>query len=331
MTGGPVDAWIVRPPNFDPSKKYPLLLEIHGGPFTAYRPDLLRRDPALRRRRLCRRLLQSRAGRPPMAASSANVIHHNYPSQDYDDLMSVVDAAIAKEPIDTNGSTSPAAPAAACSTAWIVGSTDRFAAAMVQKPVINWTSEVLSADGDVSMSRYWFGELPWEKARRRAIGRARPCRKVGNVKTPTGVLVGEEDNRTPHSEAEQYYQALQIRKVPDGADPCARALARRRRPADRPDRQDDQHHCRGLRVMAARHCLIRRSGKGPARRRQAGAGALDGRGCRSGTTKHRTYRTRTAPSCAVSSSMKTALFWPSTSPPACPSRRAIRTTARSTG
>ncbi len=209
----PVDAWIVRPPNFDPSKKYPLLLEIHGGPHSAYGPTFAA-EIQLYAAAGYVVVYSNPRGSTSYGGEFGRLIHHNYPSQDYDDLMSVVDAVTAKEPIDKKKLFVTGGSGGGVLTAWIVGSTDRFAAAMVQKPVINWTSEVLSADGGVSMSRYWFGELPWEPGAQERYWARSPLSKVGNVKTPTGVLVGEEDNRTPHSEAEQYYQALQIRKVP---------------------------------------------------------------------------------------------------------------------
>jgi dipeptidyl aminopeptidase/acylaminoacyl peptidase len=97
-------------------------------------------------------------------------------------------------------------------TAWIVGKTDRFAAAATQKPVINWASEVLTADLATGAPKYWFGAMPWEKPEE--YWRRSPLSLVGNVKTPTLVVVGEQDYRTPISEAAQYYQALQLRGVP---------------------------------------------------------------------------------------------------------------------
>ncbi len=209
----PVDAWVVKPPNFDPSKRYPLLLEIHGGPHAAYGPTFAG-EIQLYAAAGYVVVYSNPRGSTSYGGEFAQLIHHNYPSQDYDDLISVVDAVIAANPIDTKKLFVTGGSGGGVLTAWIVGSTNRFAAAMVQKPVINWTSEVLSADGGVSMSRYWFGELPWEEGAQARYWARSPLSKVGNVKTPTGVMVGEEDNRTPHSEAEQYYQALQIRKVP---------------------------------------------------------------------------------------------------------------------
>ena len=97
-------------------------------------------------------------------------------------------------------------------TAWIVGKTNRFRAAAAQKPVIDWSSFVLTSDGPPFFSRYWFGHYPWEDPQ--GFWNRSPLSLVGNVQTPTLVVVGSEDYRTPVSEAEQYYTALQLRGVP---------------------------------------------------------------------------------------------------------------------
>ncbi len=208
-----VDAWVIRPPDFDASKKYPLLLEIHGGPHSAYGPAFAAEIQLFAAAGYVVVYANPR-GSTSYGGEFGALISHNYPSQDYDDLISVVDAVIASEPIDTAKLFVTGGSGGGVLTAWIVGSTDRFRAAMVQKPVINWTSHVLSADGGTFYARYWFGEMPWDKGAQERYWAHSPLSKVGNVKTPTAVLVGEQDNRTPHSEAEQYYQALQIRKVP---------------------------------------------------------------------------------------------------------------------
>ena len=162
----------------------------------------------------------------------ANTIDHNYPSHDYDDLMSVVDAAIAKGFVDPSHLYVTGGSGGGVLTAWIVGKTDRFRAAATQKPVINWTSEVLTTDGYTFMAAYWFGKMPWEDPQ--GYWERSPLSLVGNVKTPTLVVVGEDDHRTPPSEAEQYFDALQLRGVPTalvqvpGAShrrPCGAALA----------------------------------------------------------------------------------------------------------
>jgi acylaminoacyl-peptidase len=97
-------------------------------------------------------------------------------------------------------------------TAWIVGHTKRFRAAVVQKPVINWSSFVLTSDEDALFTRYWFPGFPWDNAEQYA--KRSPITYVGNVTTPTMLVTGEVDYRTPSSEAEQFYEALKLRKVP---------------------------------------------------------------------------------------------------------------------
>ncbi len=207
----PIDAWIMTPPNYQPGRKYPMILEIHGGPYSAYGPEF---GSELQ--------LFAAAGyvvvyANPRGSTSygfdfADTINDNYPSHDYDDLMSVVDAVIAKGIADPNNLFVTGGSGGGLLTAWIVGKTDRFKAAVTQKPVINWTSEVLTTDMYVFMTQDWFSKEPWEDPE--TYWRRSPLSLVGNVKTPTMVMVGEEDHRTPDNEAEEFYQALQIRAVP---------------------------------------------------------------------------------------------------------------------
>jgi len=207
----PIGAWIAYPPNFDPSKKYPLILEIHGGPFSAYGPSFAT-DVQLYASAGYIVVYSNPRGSTSYGEAFANEIDRNYPSHDYDDLMSVVDAAIAKGVVDDKRLYVTGGSGGGALTAWIVGKTDRFRAAATQKPVINWTSEVLTTDGYNFMAAYWFGKMPWEDPQ--GYWARSPLSLVGNVKTPTLVVVGENDDRTPPSEADQYFAALQLRGVP---------------------------------------------------------------------------------------------------------------------
>jgi dipeptidyl aminopeptidase/acylaminoacyl peptidase len=206
-----IDAWLVTPPNFDPAKKYPLILEIHGGPFSAYGP-VFSTDDQLYAAAGYMVVYANPRGSTSYGEAFANEIDKNYPSHDYDDLMSVVDAAIAKGSVDPNRLYVTGGSGGGALTAWIVGKTNRFKAAAAQKPVINWSSEVLTTDGYNFMALSWFGKMPWEDPQ--GYWARSPLSLVGNVKTPTLVVVGEEDHRTPPSEAEQFFDALQLREVP---------------------------------------------------------------------------------------------------------------------
>lgn len=205
-----IQGWIVTPPDFDASKQYPLILEIHGGPFAAYGPHF---SAEIQRYAAAGYvvLFTNPRGSTSYGDGFANTIHHNYPSQDYDDLMSGVDAVIAKGYIDERQLYVTGGSGGGVLTAWIIGKTDRFRAAVVAKPVINWISTSLTTDISAFMPAYWFEKAPWEDPD--AYWARSPLSLVGNVTTPTLLISGEQDYRTPIGEAEQYYQALKLRKV----------------------------------------------------------------------------------------------------------------------
>ena len=209
--GRKIQGWVVTPPGFDEKKKYPMILEIHGGPFTNY-GDRFSAEVQLFAAAGYVVLYINPRGSTSYGEAFGNLIHHNYPGQDYDDLMSGVDALIKRGFVDEERLYVTGGSGGGVLTSWIVGKTDRFKAAVVAKPVINWTSFALTADAYNFFYKYWFPGFPWdhpEMYRKRS-----PLSLVGNVTTPTMLLTGEEDYRTPISESEQYYQALQLRKVP---------------------------------------------------------------------------------------------------------------------
>ena len=206
-----INGWLVTPPNFDVNKKYPLILEIHGGPFTAYGPNF---SVEIQRYAAADYMVLycNPRGSTSYGAEFGNLIHHAYPGNDYDDLMSGVDAVIAQGHVDTDNLFVTGGSGGGVLTAWIVGKTQRFRAAVVAKPVINWTSFVLTADQSNFFYRYWFPAPPWEA--QSEYWRRSPLSLVGNVSTPTMLLTGEADYRTPISETEQFYEALKLRKIP---------------------------------------------------------------------------------------------------------------------
>jgi dipeptidyl aminopeptidase/acylaminoacyl peptidase len=207
----PVGAWLVMPPNFDPGRKYPLILEIHGGPYASYGP-VFSSDDQLYAAAGYMVLYTNPRGSTSYGEEFANFILHDYPSHDYDDLMSAVDAAIAKGSVNPDQLYVTGGSGGGVLTAWIVGKTHRFKAAATQKPVINWGSFTLTTDIATYVPKYWFGKLPWEDPE--TYWKHSPLSLVANVTTPTLVVVGGEDYRTPVSDSEQYYEALQLRGVP---------------------------------------------------------------------------------------------------------------------
>ncbi len=209
--GRRVHGWIVKPPDFEPGKRYPLILEIHGGPFANYGPRFSAEVQLMAAAGYVV-LYTNPRGSTSYGEEFGNLIHHAYPSQDYDDLMSTVDAVIEKGYVDPDQLFVTGGSGGGVLTAWIVGHTDRFRAAVVAKPVINWTSFVLTADAYPFFTQYWFPAMPWEDPE--GYWARSPLAYVGNVTTPTMLLTGEQDFRTPISESEQYYQALKLQQVP---------------------------------------------------------------------------------------------------------------------
>ncbi|GAB2882196.1 prolyl oligopeptidase family serine peptidase [Microbulbifer echini] len=208
--GRNIQGWVAYPPNFDPKKKYPLLLEIHGGPFSNYGPRFATEVQLFAAAGYVV-LYTNPRGSTSYGHEFANLIHHNYPSQDYDDLMAGVDTVIDQGFINEEQLFVTGGSGGGTLTAWIIGKTDRFRAAVVAKPVINWESFVLTADYSRFFTKYWFSGMPWEKPEE--YRRRSPLTYVGNVTTPTMLLTGEEDYRTPMSETEQFYQALKLNDV----------------------------------------------------------------------------------------------------------------------
>jgi dipeptidyl aminopeptidase/acylaminoacyl peptidase len=205
-----IQGWVIKPPDFEPARKYPLILEIHGGPFAAYGPNYTTELQLMAAAGYIV-LYANPRGSTSYGGEFGNLIHHAYPGDDYDDLMSGVDAVIAQGNVDSENLFVTGGSGGGVLTAWIVGKTDRFRAAVVAKPVINWASFVLTADINSFFYKYWFGAQPWEQPEQ--YWKRSPLSLVGNVKTPTMLLTGEADYRTPISESEQYYQALKLRKV----------------------------------------------------------------------------------------------------------------------
>ncbi|MEL6339907.1 MAG: S9 family peptidase [Myxococcota bacterium] len=208
--GRSIQSWIAKPPGFDPDQKYPLILEIHGGPFADY-GDRFSTEVQLYASAGFVVLYVNPRGSTSYGEEFGNLIHHAYPGDDYDDLMASVDGVLNQGYVDPERLFVTGGSGGGVLTAWIVGKTERFKAAVVAKPVINWSSFVLYSDFASVFTQYWFPGMPWEIPEH--YTKRSPLSLVGNVKTPTMLLTGEADYRTPIAESEQYYQALKLRKV----------------------------------------------------------------------------------------------------------------------
>ena len=206
-----VQGWLIKPPDFDPSKKYPLMLSIHGGPHAMYGVgfNFAWQEHAANGYMI---LYTNPRGSTGYGSAFGNAIKYAYPSKDFDDLMKGVDSAIAKGNVDTRNMFVYGCSGGGVLTAWTVGHTDRFAAAASQCPVINWLSFVGNVDGNPLRWYDDFEKKPWEDPSEHL--RRSPLMYVGNVKTPTMLMTGVLDMRTPISQTEEFYHALKAVGVP---------------------------------------------------------------------------------------------------------------------
>ncbi len=210
IDGAMIQAWIALPPGFEADGSAPMVMEIHGGPFAMYGPTFSAEIQRYAAEGYVTVYANPR-GSTGYGEAFAQEIDLAYPGEDYDDLMAVVDELIAKDYVDPDRLFVTGGSGGGVLTAWIVGSTDRFAAAASIKPVMNWTTMALAADIAPFVVRHWLRAEPWDNPDR--YWELSPISRAGNITTPTMVMVGEEDWRTPTWEAEQLYTALKLQGV----------------------------------------------------------------------------------------------------------------------
>lgn len=205
-----VHGWIVKPPSFEASKKYPLILEIHGGPFAMYNvgfnwmfQNFAANDFVV--------LYTNPRGSTGYGGEFAGGIDHDYPGPDYDDLMAGVDALLGRGFIDQSRMYVSGCSGGGVLSSWVIGHTDRFAAAAVRCPVMNWIS--MAGQTDIPLFTYSFFRKPfWEDPQEWLAHSS--LMHVGKVTTPTLLMTGSLDRRTPMAQTEEYYAALKVRGVP---------------------------------------------------------------------------------------------------------------------
>ena len=209
--GQEIQGWYITPPDFDPSKKYPLILEIHGGPHLAYGPYFSAELQIMAAAGYVV-FYNNYRGSLSYGEDFALLLQYKYSSkEDFADHMSGVDKLIDLGFIDDENLFIAGGSAGGIATAYAVGLTDRFNAAVAAKPVINWLSKPLTADSMVGQIYHQFPGPPWEHVDH--YWERSPLSLMGNVTTPTMLITGENDRRTPISETEQFYQALRLRGV----------------------------------------------------------------------------------------------------------------------
>jgi dipeptidyl aminopeptidase/acylaminoacyl peptidase len=209
--GKNIQGWIQKPPDFDPHKKYPLILDIHGGPHAAYGWVFDHEFQWMAAKGYVVLYVNPR-GSTSYGQNFANIIQYHYPGDDYRDLMIGVDELIKRGYVDPKKLAVTGGSGGGVLTNWAVTQTDRFAAAVSQRDISNWASWWYTADFTLFQAN-WFKAPPFEDpadyANRSAIT------FVKNIHTPMMFVLGEADYRTPQdSGGEQLFRALKYLKRP---------------------------------------------------------------------------------------------------------------------
>ncbi|MRX64144.1 alpha/beta hydrolase family protein [Maribacter luteus] len=204
-----IQGWVVYPPDYDASKKYPFMVENHGGPILNY-GDRFSVEMQLYAAAGYIVFYPNARGSTSYGEEFGNLLYNNYPGDDYNDVMDGVDFCIAKGIAHEDQLFVTGGSAGGIMTAWIIGKNNRFEAAVVAKPVMNWISKTLVADNYFGYANSRYPGQPWENFE--GYWKFSPLSLVGNIETPTMVMVGMNDLRTPPSEAKQLYHALKLRK-----------------------------------------------------------------------------------------------------------------------
>ncbi|MEN1727630.1 MAG: S9 family peptidase [Pseudomonadota bacterium] len=211
VDGTEIHGWYLTPPGFDPDQTYPLILEIHGGPHLAYGPHF---TAELQRYAAAGYVVfyNNHRGSSSYGTEFGMLLEYKYSSEDdFGDHMSGIDAMINLGFVDPERLYVTGGSAGGIAAAYAIGLTDRFSAAAITKPVINWISKTLTGDTYTSQIEHQFPGLPWDEFEH--YWQRSPLSLVGNVTTPALLMTGENDFRTPMSETEQYYQALKLQRV----------------------------------------------------------------------------------------------------------------------
>lgn len=209
--GKKIQGWILKPPSFDPTKKYQFILEIHGGPHAAYGNTFTHEFQWMAAKGYVV-LYTNPRGSTTYGQDFGNIIQYNYPGDDYKDLMAGVDEVVKRGYIDTNKLGVTGGSGGGVLTNWTVGHTNRFAAAVSQRSIADWAGFWYTADFTLFQPS-WFRGTPWEEPK--DFSDRSPITYIKNVKTPMMFIEGEVDWRTPANEGgEAMFRALKYLKVP---------------------------------------------------------------------------------------------------------------------
>nr|MBA3544023.1 S9 family peptidase [Chthoniobacterales bacterium] len=210
--GKRIQAWVQKPPGFNPTKKYPLILNIHGGPHAAY-GYIFEHEFQWMAAKGYVVLYPNPRGSTSYGQQFGNIIQYKYPGDDFKDLMAGVDEVIRRGGIDDKKMGVTGGSGGGLLTNWVVSHTDRFAAGVAQRDIADWAAWWYTADFTLFQPS-WFKTPPFKDEEGDFKARS-PITYINDVKTPLMLVLGEEDTRTPpQAGGEMMFRALKFRKIP---------------------------------------------------------------------------------------------------------------------
>ncbi|MDH0863866.1 S9 family peptidase [Mitsuaria sp. GD03876] len=208
-TPTPTQGWLLRPPGARAGERLPLIVWLHGGPYLAWGPHFAI-APQLWAARGYAVLMLNPRGSLGYGEAFTDAIHHNFPGPDDLRIVDAVEHVVQTQGLDTDRVFLAGESAGGLMSSWLIGHTDRFKSAAVVYGVMDWTSAVLTQDRSDYYPFYWRPAPPWEPGMLENYWQHSPISVVNRVKTPTIVLCGDVDWRTPLSQSEMYYTALKL-------------------------------------------------------------------------------------------------------------------------
>lgn len=205
-----IEAWLMKPYGYQPGKKYPVVLYIHGGPHSAYGEGWFDEFQSLAASGMFV-LFSNPRGSSGTNGAFTNASRGDWGGKDYIDLMKVTDWAAARPDVDSTKMGVTGGSYGGFMTAWITTKTNRFKAAQTDRMISDWTYWWGASDAQSLTNNEFFGR-PWEN--QAMYDSLSPIRHVKNVKTPTLLVQSEDDWRTPMGSADLWYTALKAQGVP---------------------------------------------------------------------------------------------------------------------
>ncbi len=209
--GKRIQGWILKPPDFDASKHYPMILEIHGGPHSAYGNVYTHEFQWMAAKGYVVLFVNPR-GSTTYGQDFGNIIQYHYPGDDYKDLMAGVDDVVKRGYVDPDRLGVTGGSGGGLLTDWTITQTQRFKAAVAQRDIADWYGFWFTADF-TQFQPSWFRKAPWEDPK--DFEARSPITHVANVTTPLMLVLGDQDYRTPPADGgEMMFRALKYRKIP---------------------------------------------------------------------------------------------------------------------